>query len=181
MQKDHQIGYVPTDAGRTAQEHRRPAPSASRGPGGNHFWAEVIQAVLSLSATPNPRGSEFLAEAPGAYFRSIDAKDLEATMEHYADDAVEIIMPDDLRFEGREAIREMYVNFFDDFKTTSHDIRNLVVDPAAGKVATEQSFRGQPSTGESQAEMYNCNFFEFNNEGKLSRVIIWMSGMNPLR
>ena len=29
--------------------------------------------------------------------------------------------------------------------------------------------------------MYNCNFFEFDDQGKLSRVIIWMSGANPLR
>lgn len=137
--------------------------------------------VSELSTGAGPHSKKFLAEAPRSYFRSIDAKDLEATMEHYADDAVEIIMPDNLRFEGASAIREMYVNFFDDFTTIRHEIRNLVADSSTGKVATEQAFTGSPSAGENEAEMYNCNFFEFDDQGKLSRVIIWMSGANPLR
>jgi len=29
--------------------------------------------------------------------------------------------------------------------------------------------------------MHNCNFFTFNEEGKFSRVIIWMAGTNPLQ
>jgi hypothetical protein len=28
--------------------------------------------------------------------------------------------------------------------------------------------------------MHNCNFFSFDEEGKFSRVIIWMAGTNPL-
>ncbi|MGZ3355514.1 MAG: nuclear transport factor 2 family protein [Isosphaeraceae bacterium] len=134
-----------------------------------------------MNPTPDSSGNESLAEAPYSYFKSIDAKDLDATMKHYADDAVEIIMPDNLRFEGRDAIREMYVNFFGDFTAISHEIQNLVVDAAAGKVATEQAFSGQPTAGKDQAEMYNCNFFEFDDQGRISRVIVWMSGANPLR
>ena len=134
-----------------------------------------------LNTTADPRSNEFLTEAPHSYFKSIDAKDLGATMDHYAEDAVEIIMPDNQRSKGAEAIREMYVRFFDDFRTIRHDIQNLVVDPDARKVATEQSFNGEPSGGEAEEEMYNCNFFQFDDRGKLTRVIIWMSGTNPLR
>ena len=28
--------------------------------------------------------------------------------------------------------------------------------------------------------MHNCNFFDFDAEGKFKRVIIWMAGTNPL-
>ena len=29
-------------------------------------------------------------------------------------------------------------------------------------------------------KMHNCNFFDVNEDGKFSRVIIWMDGANPL-
>jgi len=29
--------------------------------------------------------------------------------------------------------------------------------------------------------MHNCNFFDFDADGKFKRVIIWMAGTNPLR
>ena len=29
--------------------------------------------------------------------------------------------------------------------------------------------------------MHNCNFFDFNADGKFTRVIIWMAGTNPLQ
>jgi hypothetical protein len=28
--------------------------------------------------------------------------------------------------------------------------------------------------------MHNCNFFDFNEDGKFQRVIIWMAGTSPL-
>jgi hypothetical protein len=28
--------------------------------------------------------------------------------------------------------------------------------------------------------MHNCNFFEVGDDGKFTRVIIWMDGTNPL-
>ena len=32
----------------------------------------------------------------------------------------------------------------------------------------------------SRNDMHNCNFFDFDAEGKFKRVIIWMAGTNPL-
>jgi hypothetical protein len=29
--------------------------------------------------------------------------------------------------------------------------------------------------------MHNCNFFDFDADGKFTRVIIWMAGTNPLQ
>ncbi len=60
-----------------------------------------------------------------------------------------------------------------------HEIRNIVVEPEARKVATEQGYFGELKDG-SKNDMHNCNFFDFDAEGKFERVIIWMAGTNPL-
>jgi len=54
-----------------------------------------------------------------------------------------------------------------------------IPSPAAGKVATEQSYIGELTDG-TRNDMHNCNFFDFDAEGKFRRVIIWMAGTNPL-
>jgi hypothetical protein len=58
-----------------------------------------------------------------------------------------------------------------------HDITNIVVEPGAGKVATEQHV---DLVRDGTTKMHNCNFFDVNEDGKFSRVIIWMDGTNPL-
>jgi hypothetical protein len=52
-----------------------------------------------------------------------------------------------------------------------------VVEPGAGKVATEQHV---DLVRDGTTKMHNCNFFDVNDDGKFSRVIIWMDGANPL-
>ena len=44
----------------------------------------------------------------------------------------------------------------------------MVVEPATGKVATEQSYIGEPVDG-TKNDMHNCNFFDVDAEGKFSR------------
>ena len=73
---------------------------------------------------------------------------------------------------------------FDDFCGSSvsifHAVKNIVIEPEAGKVATEQSYIGQLSDG-TKNDMHNCNFFDINADGQFTRVIIWMAGTNPLK
>jgi hypothetical protein len=123
--------------------------------------------------------SEFLAAAPYRYFKAIDAKDLDATMAQYAEGAAETVIPENVTYRGSEEIRRMYVDFFASAETIRHEIRNVVVDTEHRKVATEQAYIGESTDGRKH-DMYNCNFFEFDEEGKLERVIIWMSGASPL-
>ena len=72
----------------------------------------------------------------------------------------------------------MFVDFFADWESMVHNISNLVVDEANGKVSTEQIV---DLNGENATKMHNCNFFDVDAEGKFSRVIIWMAGTNPLK
>ncbi len=72
----------------------------------------------------------------------------------------------------------MFTDFFADWDSMVHEITNH----------RRRAWRRQ---GRDRAEyvdlvrdgttkMHNCNFFDVDAEGKLSRVIIWMDGANPL-
>ena len=123
---------------------------------------------------------EKLEAASYRYFELCDAKDLETVMAQYASGASETVMPDGDTFAGLPAIRNMYTNLFADFATMRHEISRIVADPTRGRVATEQSFVGTRPDGTVE-EMYNCNFFDFDERGSVTRVYIWMSGASPLR
>ena len=123
---------------------------------------------------------EQLAALPESYFRAVDAKDVDAILSHFADDAVLIVQTDHARFEGADEIRRMFTDFCDNSASIFHEIKNIVVEPAAGKVATEQSYIGELVDG-TKNDMHNCNFFDIDADGKFSRVIIWMAGTNPLK
>ena len=123
---------------------------------------------------------EQLAELPASYFRAVDAKDVDAILEHFADDATLTVQTDHAVFAGADEIRRMFTDFCDGSVSIFHEIKNIVVEPSAGKVATEQSYIGELVDG-TMNDMHNCNFFDVDEAGKFSRVIIWMAGTNPLK
>ena len=123
---------------------------------------------------------EELAALPESYFKAVDAKDVDAILEHFADDATLTVQTDQAVFEGAEEILRMFTDFCGNSVSIFHEIKNIVVEPEAGKVATEQSYIGELSDG-TKNDMHNCNFFDIDADGKFSRVIIWMAGTNPLK
>jgi len=122
---------------------------------------------------------EQLAALPASYFRAVDAKDVDAILSHFADDCVMTVQTAGAVFTGAEEIRRMFTDFCANSVSIFHEIKNIVVEPGAGKVATEQSYIGELNDG-TKNDMHNCNFFDVDAEGKFSRVIIWMAGTNPL-
>lgn len=54
-------------------------------------------------------------------------------------------------------------------------ITSTVVDEERGKVATELDYYNENGV------MHNCNFFEVGEDGRFTRVVIWMDGESPLR
>jgi len=121
-----------------------------------------------------------LAALPESYFKAVDAKDVDAILSHFADDCVLTVQTDHAVFTGADEIRRMFTDFCDNSVSIFHEIKNIVVEPDAGKVATEQSYIGELHDG-MKNDMHNCNFFDVDAEGKFSRVIIWMAGTNPLK
>ncbi len=131
---------------------------------------------MSTIAATNERGH--LAEAPASYFKAVDAMDVNAVVAHFADDATLTVQTDGVTFSGATEIARMFTDFFSTWDSMAHKITNMVVEPEARKVATEQLV---DLVSDSTTKMHNCNFFDVNDEGKFSRVIIWMDGTNPLK
>ncbi len=121
-----------------------------------------------------------LAALPGSYFKAVDAMDIDAILAHFDDDATLTVQTDHVTFSGADEIRRMFVDFVGNSVSIFHEIKNIVVEPEAGKVATEQSYIGELRDG-ARNEMHNCNFFDVGPDGKFTRVIIWMAGANPLK
>ena len=121
-----------------------------------------------------------LAALPDSYFRAVDAKDVDAILDHFADDAKLTVQTDHAVFSGAEEIRRMFTDFCGGSVSIFHEIKNIVVEPEAGKVATEQSHIGELVDG-TKNDMHNCNFFDVGPDGRFTRVIIWMAGQNPLK
>jgi len=120
---------------------------------------------------------EQLAAVPASYFRAVDQQDVSAVLTHFADDATLTVQTAGVTFSGHDEIGRMFVDFFADWDSMVHEITNIVVDPVASKVSTEQLV---DLNRNGTTKMHNCNFFDVNAEGKFSRVIIWMDGTNPL-
>ena len=133
-----------------------------------------------MATAPTTLSREQLAQAPDVYFKAVDAMDIEGVMACFADDATLTVQTDHVTFAGAAEIRRMFLSFFDGSVSIGHEIRNIVVEPGAAKVATEQGYFGELKDG-SKNDMHNCNFFDFDADGKFTRVIIWMAGTNPLQ
>ena len=121
-----------------------------------------------------------LAALPASYFKAVDAQDVEAIVSHFADDGTLTVQTDHVTFNGAEEIRRMFNDFCGNSKSIFHEIKNIVVEEATSKVATEQSYIGELNDG-TKNDMHNCNFFDVGTDGKFTRVIIWMAGTNPLK
>ena len=133
-----------------------------------------------MATTPATLSREALAAAPQSYFDAVDAMDVDAVLAHFADDATLTVQTDHVTFDGADEIRRMFTDFCAASVSIFHEIKNIVVEPEAGKVATEQSYIGELNDG-TKNDMHNCNFFDVDSDGKFSRVIIWMAGTNPLK
>jgi ketosteroid isomerase-like protein len=121
-----------------------------------------------------------LAALPASYFKAVDAQDVDAIVSHFALDATLTVQTDHVTFNGASEIRRMFTDFVGSSNSIFHEIKNVVVEEATMKVATEQSYIGDLTDG-TRNEMHNCNFFDVRPDGTFSRVIIWMAGTNPLK
>ena len=90
-----------------------------------------------------PLTREQLAALPDSYFKAVDAKDVDAIMSHFADDATLTVQTDHAVFQGAAEIRRMFDDFCGNSVSIFHEVKNIVIEPDAGKVATEQSYIGE--------------------------------------
>src|SRR5258708_28085544 len=99
------------------------------------------EALVATQTAPLSR--EQLAALPDSYFKGVDKQDVDAILSHFADDAVLIVQTDHAVFSGADEIRRMFSDFCAHSVSIFHEIKNIVVEPDAGKIATEQSYIGE--------------------------------------
>ena len=133
-----------------------------------------------MATQTQPLTRDQLAALPDSYFKAVDVKDVDRILSHFADDATLTVQTDHTVFSGADEILRMYADFCDTSVSIFHELKNIVVEPEAGKIATEQSYIGELGDG-TKNDMHNCNFFDVDADGKFTRVIIWMAGTNPLK
>ncbi|PLB49904.1 NTF2-like protein [Aspergillus steynii IBT 23096] len=113
------------------------------------------------------------------YFAAVDDRDLEKTLSLFAPDATFSVRTDHVTLTGVDEIRSMFAAFMRS-KTMLHEVLHITVDERARKVSTEQRYTGELEDG-TTSDMQNCNFFDLGEDGRFTRVVIWMAGSNPLR
>ena len=121
-----------------------------------------------------------LAALPTSYFKAVDARDVDAIVAHFAEDATLTVQTDHVTFTGASEIRRMFTDFVGNSNSIVHEIKNIVIEETTMKVATEQNDIGELVDG-TQNNMHNCNFFDVRPDGDVRRAIIWMAGTNPLK
>ena len=124
-----------------------------------------------------PLTREVLTSLPTSYFEAVDAKNLPAVLAHFAPNATITVQTARFTLTGFEEIHNMFSDYLsgsgqEEFK---HVVTSTVVDEERGKVATELDYYNEKGV------MHNCNFFEVDEDGKFTRVVIWMEGESPLR
>ncbi|PWY61711.1 hypothetical protein BO83DRAFT_383813 [Aspergillus eucalypticola CBS 122712] len=120
-----------------------------------------------------------LADLVIRYFRSVDTGDIPDAISLFAPDAVFTVESDHVTFTGRAVIQSMLTSFSERSTLMEHRNRNIVIDEATRKVATEQRYVGELHDGTTR-EMVTCNFFDVGVDGRFARVAVWMAGPSPL-
>ena len=76
-------------------------------------------------------------------------------------------------FKNKQEIQKLYEQFFHDVKETIVcRAERVVIDEQQQRIGTEQRYVARTQTNELMS-LYNCNFFDFNSQGLLSRIMNW--------
>lgn len=120
-----------------------------------------------------------LAQLPYAYFAAVDAKDLERSLSYFAPDATFTIQSAHTTYAGRDEIAGMFRGFFADFAAICHNPRNVTVDEAAQRVASEQVCPHVANDG-TPVTLTTVNLYDVGPDGRFTRVMLWIDGESPL-
>jgi uncharacterized protein (TIGR02246 family) len=126
-----------------------------------------------------PLTREQLAALPDSYFKAVDAKDVDAILSHFADDATLTVQTDHAVFEGSDQIRRMFTDFCDNSVSIFHEIKNIVVEPATARSQPSRATSASSWTDEQRHAQ--LQLLRRQRRRRVHTVIIWMAGTNPLK
>ena len=112
------------------------------------------------------------------YFANVDAKNMDAALACFNDEALFCVQTAFTRHSGKTEIRRMFEDFFSGYRTIVHKDFNCTVDEKNGRIAAsfEAVLTGHD---DSVTRLANTNFWRVR-DGKFQEVYVYMSGTNPL-
>lgn len=118
------------------------------------------------------------------YFQAVANKDIAMLMSFYAQDASFTVHTATQKgdptawgnrviFKSKQEIQNLYEQFFHGTKKTLICCaEHSVIDEQHQRIATEQRYVIYNNANE-RISLYNCNFFDFNSQGQINRVMNW--------
>ena len=127
---------------------------------------------------PTLSRDELIRLATLAYFANVDAKNMDATLDCFHDEALFCIQSRFTRHAGKVEIRRMFEDFFSGFETIVHKDFVCTVDEANGRISA--SFEAVLTSHDgSVTSLRNTNFWRIR-DGRFQEVYVYMSGANVL-
>ncbi|MGL5839399.1 MAG: nuclear transport factor 2 family protein [Sphingorhabdus sp.] len=122
--------------------------------------------------------AQLIELATKTYFGNVDAKNLDAALDCFHDEALFCVQTAFTRHAGKDAIRRMFVDFFDAYANIVHKDFICTVDEKHGRITAcfEAVLTGHDG---SVTRLFNTNFWRVR-DGKFQEVYVYMSGANPL-
>ena len=127
---------------------------------------------------PGLSRAELIDLATQKYFANVDAKNMDATLACFHDEALFCVQTAFTRHSSKAEIRRMFEDFFAGYAEIVHKDFTCTVDETNGRIAAsfEAVLTGHDG---SVTRLFNTNFWRVR-DGKFQEVYVYMSGANPL-
>lgn len=131
-----------------------------------------------MQYAPTLSREELIDLATHKYFANVDAKNMDATLACFHDEALFCVQTAFTRHSGKAEIRRMFEDFFAGYAEIVHKDFTCTVDEANGRIAA--SFEAVLTGHDGEiTRLFNTNFWRIR-DGKFQEVYVYMSGANPL-
>ena len=132
---------------------------------------------------PTLSREDLIQFATQQYFGNVDAKNMQATLDCFHEEALFCVQTDFTRHSGKGEIQRMFEDFFGAYETIIHRDFVCTVDEANGRISA--SFVAELHDAEGQVTLlHNTNFWRLRPDGaggaKFQEVYVYMSGANVL-
>lgn len=131
---------------------------------------------------PTLSRDELIEFATQKYFANVDAKNMDAALDCFHDEALFCIQTAFERHVGKAGIKRMFTDFFAAYETIIHRDFTCTVDEANGRISASFVAELHDADGEVTL-LYNTNFWRLRpgpDGPKFQEVYVYMSGANVL-
>lgn len=112
------------------------------------------------------------------YFGNVDAKNIDAVLDCFHNEAIITVQTSFTVHDGKDAIREMFSRFMADYETIIHRDFTCTVDEKNGRICA--SFVAELVDADGNTTLLeNTNFWRVRGD-RFQEVYIYMSGANVL-